>query len=61
MDSSGGHEASRLINSAHADSRSSVTNVPDSGHHLYLDNPRRFNAMLTLEMRSFEKKVRFHN
>lgn len=53
MDSSGGHEASRLINQQHSICRSSVTRVPDSGHHLYLDNPKRFNSLLLEEMKSF--------
>lgn len=54
MDKKGGQLCSNIINSYHNDpQRSSVVEIEDSGHHIYLDNIDAFNEKLINEMVSF--------
>ncbi|CAG90225.2 DEHA2G05104p [Debaryomyces hansenii CBS767] len=54
MDKLGGELCSKLINRQHKDSdKSKVLEIDDSGHHIYLDNPKKFNKLLLDEMKKF--------
>lgn len=54
MDKKGGELCSRIISSITGDkNRSTVMEIPDSGHHIYLDNIDAFNRLLVSEMKSF--------
>lgn len=55
MDKKGGELCSNIINNYHRDpKRSTVVEIPDSGHHLYLDNYKRFNDLLIHEMQKYK-------
>lgn len=54
MDSKGGELCSNIINNITGDpERSTVSQIPNSGHHLYLDNAPYFNQKLLTEMKAF--------
>lgn len=53
MDIEGGKICANMINDKNGSVRSKVIQVEDSGHHVYLDNFRRFNEMMRGEMASF--------
>lgn len=53
MDVHGGRLCSKKINDYHGEERSDVLEIEDSGHHLYLDNYKKFNSLLNEEMRKF--------
>lgn len=54
MDIKGGQFCSRIINSFSGDKeRSSVCTIPNSGHHIYIDNIDAFNKLVVDEMKKF--------
>lgn len=54
MDKHGGELCSNILNQKYQDSnRSTVLEIDNSGHHIYLDNPRKFNQLLLDEMKKF--------
>lgn len=55
MDKQGGVRATALINQKHRQPRSRVCVIPNSGHHLYLDNPGEFNRLVREEMQAWTK------
>lgn len=56
MDKKGGELCSRIINSITGDaSRSTLCEVQNSGHHVYLDNIAEFNRMMLSEMKNFHR------
>ncbi|KAK6458330.1 Alpha/Beta hydrolase protein [Scheffersomyces xylosifermentans] len=57
MDVKGGQLCSNIINNYHHDpSRSTIVEVEDSGHHIYLDNIEKFNELLTNEMKEMSER-----
>lgn len=56
MDKKGGQLCSRIINSVTGDAhRSTMCEIENSGHHIYLDNILEFNRLITDEMTKFEQ------
>lgn len=54
MDKKGGELCTAIINRLSGDEdRSSVCEIPNSGHHIYLDNIEAFNRLLLDEMKKF--------
>lgn len=53
MDKKGGELCSNIINRMSGETRSTVCEIENAGHHLYLDNISEFNGMLEEEMRNF--------
>lgn len=53
MDKKGGELASSIINNLTKSNKSSVLEIDDSGHHIYLDNIKEFNRLLLNEMEKF--------
>lgn len=54
MDVKGGQLCTRIINYMSKDkTRSSVCEIPNSGHHIYLDNIDAFNQLILSEMKKF--------
>ncbi|GHJ88703.1 hypothetical protein NliqN6_5105 [Naganishia liquefaciens] len=49
MDIQGGHDAVKKMKEA-GNNQGKVVEIPHAGHHLYLDNPKRTNAMLRAEI-----------
>ena len=55
MDIKGGQLCSNIVNSYYDDkSRSDVLEIEDSGHHIYLDNFKKFNKLLVDEMKQMD-------
>ena len=54
MDVLGGKLCTNIINSVHGREQSTVHEIEDAGHHLYLDNYPQFNQMMVDEMARFD-------
>lgn len=53
MDRKGGILCSNIVNRLAGEKKSSVCEIANAGHHLYLDNVAHFNALLNDEMSKF--------
>lgn len=53
MNKDGGYICSQKINSYHNGFKSDVMEIENSGHHIYLDNAKKFNNLLLQEMKRF--------
>lgn len=56
MDKKGGELISNVVNSLHGTKKSSVVEIEDSGHHIYLDNIKEFNKLVVDEMEKFGRR-----